>query len=624
MKFTKILFAMTLFLGAAGLLTGCSDDDDDNPTNPGGTDTVYDVAASLDDYSTLVAAVDAAGLTSVLDDPNESFTVFAPDNAAFAALLSALGVEFEDLSAAQLAVILRYHVLDSEVDAAAATGIATAGTPISTLGGSVATSVVSGDIVLDGTVTVVGPDAAQTGNGIIHGIDGVLVPSITDVVTTDPGLTSLRDAVLAADGASGTTPKVATALDGAPATGNFYTVFAPNNAAFTALGSAAPSGQDLTDVLLYHALSGDDRILAATALGLGTPTAFDTLLGSDAATQITVTGGEGVTIADAGSDATANVVTTDLITSNGVIHVIDKVLLPAPSTVYQALALDPDYSSLVAAIDAAGLASTLSDRNAEFTLFAPNNAAFTALLDALDDNPSTGITGLGSFTAEQLAPILLYHVANGTLLSGSVVDGPVTTLGGTVQASTAGGVTIDGVAVVDPDIETRTNGVVHGIAGVLLPSVTDMATTNDDLESLTDAVIAADLATTLDGSAGEGLQFTVFAPTDVAFANLLADLELPDLNALVTALGGVSGLTDVLFYHVLATASPVYAADAIAADGGTVPTLLTGQSLGVNVVGTDVELSDSTAETATVVGLNFFTSNGVVHLIDKVLLPPTE
>ena len=202
--------------------------------------------------------------------------------------------------------------------------------PITTLGGTVNATLAGGGVQLDGvSVTVAN---LITSNGIIHVIDGVLVPSITDLATTAPELSSLGATIAAADGAAGTTPKVSVALDASAGVGA-YTLFAPSNEALAALGGGAPSGQALTNVLLYHVVNAAVPVFAADALELGAPTAFDTLRGSTAPFEIVVsaTGGppaDTVEIDDAGSNETTVVIGANYFTSNGVVHVIDKVLLP--------------------------------------------------------------------------------------------------------------------------------------------------------------------------------------------------------------------------------------------------------------------------------------------------------
>jgi len=292
---------------------------------------VYQVASSLDDYSSLVAAVDKAGLADALQDETAMLTVFAPDNDAFAALLAAVGAaSLDDVTAEQLRPILLYHVLGEEVDSTGATAAAESGAKVTGLGGAIQLGFEGADIELDDSAIIEVADVPAS-NGIIHGISGVLLPSIVDMASTTPELSSLLAAVLAADGADGTTPKVSVALD-APAAVGAYTLFAPSNDAFAALGGGAPAGQALTNVLLYHVVNGAAPIYAGDALGLAAPTAFDTLRGATAPFQIVVSASgsppDTVNIDDAGSDANTTVIGANYFTSNGVLHIIDKVLLP--------------------------------------------------------------------------------------------------------------------------------------------------------------------------------------------------------------------------------------------------------------------------------------------------------
>jgi transforming growth factor-beta-induced protein len=300
--------------------------------------SVTDIVVSDSNFSSLATALTVAdtdtsapALVSTLDGAG-TFTVFAPTNAAFSGLVSALSgsastgiTGLGDFASYQLIPVLKYHVLTSTVLADAAVAAATNGDAVTTLGGSLQLGLSGSSIQLDGGALVTVANLF-TSNGVIHVIDQVLVPSIVDVVTTAPEFSSLVGAVLAADGDAGTSPKVSVALD-APAASGAYTLFAPNNAAFSALG-AAPSGQALTNVLLYHVLNEGSAIYAADAVGLASPTAFNTLLGSSAGAQLTVAGGSGVSLDDAGSSVDANVTEANYFTSNGVIHVVDKVLLP--------------------------------------------------------------------------------------------------------------------------------------------------------------------------------------------------------------------------------------------------------------------------------------------------------
>jgi uncharacterized surface protein with fasciclin (FAS1) repeats len=316
--------ARTTTLAAASLtllaLAGCNGGDDDNndqPTSPPALSTIP-VTAQNGGYTTLVTAVTAADLGTTLSGAGP-FTVFAPTNAAFAGLGSTLTTLLEPGQQATLASILTYHVLNSSVDSAAA--IAAAG---STSGGDLVVTVNSDSILLDvvaGTLYVnearVTAPNIQASNGIIHGIDQVIRPRQTVLQTlTDRGLTSLVDAI----GTAGLT----TALSG---TGTF-TVMAPTNAAFTAIAGTVSglSTTALADVLTSHVIAGN--VKASAALATTAPVAtLNTALNM----TFQVTGG--VPQASVGGGTPAGITTINIACTNGIIHVIDTVLLPAPSAI---------------------------------------------------------------------------------------------------------------------------------------------------------------------------------------------------------------------------------------------------------------------------------------------------
>ena len=143
-------------------------------------DTVVDVAAGIDDFSTLVAAVTAAGLGDALSDPEATLTVFAPTNAAFEAALEALGLTAEELLAdtETLTAILTYHVLGDQVTSADLAAAGTEEITVTTLSGEDLTVIVGDDgsvSFADQTATVVTADV-EASNGVIHVIDAVLLP----------------------------------------------------------------------------------------------------------------------------------------------------------------------------------------------------------------------------------------------------------------------------------------------------------------------------------------------------------------------------------------------------------------------------------------------------------------
>ena len=269
-------------------------------------------------------------------------------------------------------------------------------------------------------------------------------------------------------------------------------------------------------------------------------------------------------------------------------------------SVYDFIAASPDHTSLTAAIDAAGLAATLSGPG-EFTVFAPTDAAFDAALVEL------GVT-LGDLAADvpALTDILLYHVVDGTVLSSELMNGMTPTPlndANTIKVTVTGGseVFVNQAQVTGPDNSTG-NGVVHVTDGVILATetVVDVALSTGVHTSLVAAVIAAELLPALTNPFAE---LTVFAPTDDAFTAALTELgvTLGDLAADIPALQAI------LTYHVVD--GTVLSSDLT---NGAVPTL-SGEEVIVNIdMGAMINSSNVT-------GADNETGNGVVHVIDAVL-----
>ncbi|MEZ5021283.1 MAG: fasciclin domain-containing protein [Bacteroidales bacterium] len=240
-------------------------------------------------------------------------------------------------------------------------------------------------------------------------------------------------------------------------TGNF-TVFAPTNAAFTALfselgisGVDALTKETLTPILLYHVLGTEAK---SSMITTGYYNTLSPAQGSTLSLKVDVSSGVKL-------NKTTNVTAADVDVKNGVIHVIDRVLLP-PTVVDLALSND-SFSILVQAVVKANLVSALS-ASGPFTIFAPTNAAFEALFTTL------GISGIADLTAEQLTPILTYHVVSGNVLSTQLQAGNVETLNeGSISVSLSPAPTINGSsAIVATDVQ-GSNGVIHVINSVLLP-----------------------------------------------------------------------------------------------------------------------------------------------------------
>jgi uncharacterized surface protein with fasciclin (FAS1) repeats len=217
----------------------------------------------------------------------------------------------------------------------------------------------------------------------------------------------------------------------------------------------------------------------------------------------------------------------------------------------------------------------------------------------------------------ELGLILKYHVLAGQVKAADVLgkkQDVASVEGASLNVDGSGGkVVLNGsINVTKPDVLAR-NGVIHVIDGVLLPTLVDTAIGYDDgavkFSTLVAAVKAAGLVDTLNGPG----PFTIFAPTDAAFAALKAALGDAAFNAL---LANKAKLSRVLTYHVLATAA--YAKDVTTGPVTTVET----NKLTLTVANGKVTIADSTAAAANVVFTDVPGRNGVIHVIDKVLIPP--
>ncbi|MCP2038562.1 fasciclin domain-containing protein [Chryseobacterium sp. HSC-36S06] len=286
-----------------------------------------------------------------------------------------------------------------------------------------------------------------------------------------------------------------------------------------------------------------------------------------------------------------------------------------PKSIYELASADADLSNLKAAIDKAGLAGTLG-ASGSFTVFAPSNAAFSQFLA---DN---GFASLNDVPTAALKEILLNHVLASKVMAAQVTTGYVSTLAkGSASSSknlsmyinTASGVKINGISTVTKTDISASNGVIHKVDKVIgLPTVVTHALANPNFSSLVAALTRSDMpnfAAILSGTTGS--PFTVFAPTNAAFTSLLTELSLPNLGAVPT-----STLENVLKYHVVAGAN-VLSTDitnnmnVTTFQGGTFKITTTG----------GVKITDANNRISNVIATDVQCSNGVIHAIDKVLLP---
>jgi uncharacterized surface protein with fasciclin (FAS1) repeats len=284
----------------------------------------------------------------------------------------------------------------------------------------------------------------------------------------------------------------------------------------------------------------------------------------------------------------------------------DAPVVAAPKDIVGVALADAQFSNLTDALTKAGLVATLQTAG-PFTVFAPNNAAFT----------KAGIS-VSAATKEALSPILLYHVLGAKVLAGDIKTGQTEVgtagTGGPKMYITknANGVFINGNTKVTVTDVTASNGVIHVLDNVLIPPSQDVfsiAELDKDkrFTTLVNLVKQTGLESTLKGATGS---FTVFAPTNDAFTELFKTVNPATLTN--------DQIKNILLYHVFTTSrvfsSDLTNGDITMANGGKVTVDLTS---GVAVKGK----SNTATTTPKVVIANLLGTNGVVHAIDKVLLP---
>ena len=561
---------------------------------------IVEVATASGSFPTLLAAVEAAGLADALSDESASLTVFAPTEEAFAALpegtLDALLADPE-----ALAGILTYHVLGSEVGVSAALDLAP--TTVETLNGvDVALTKRDDDYLYVNLSKVVDYDI-EASNGVIHVVDSVLLPpDLTPSTMTVAEIASSNDDFETLVAAATAANLVATLNDPDAS----LTVFAPTDAAFEALGDATLNYllnnlDVLESTLLYHVVAGAelssiDAIAAAgSAVGMAN---------GDEAT---------ISLGDAGlMIESANIVVTDIVASNGIIHVIDSVL-EAPSAtgapLAVALASDGSFSTLSGLLEDAGLTETLMDPNANVTIFAPTDDAFAQMEKA------------GLFT--KFAAKDGEYVADFT--TGSFGD-----------------------AIVDPETETYTfptgaqdwagfanNADIYPLTfaegGTITFTASAAVPTNVrfrfEFMPFPDVDPAYDTEAVLIDSA-EATEYTIEIPsqgenTFSSFLLYLGERDQPVVVSNVVVSNNTTpeaepdaDLVNLLTYHVYG--DTVYSGDAIALDGNSIE-MLNGESVAISVQDGALYVNDARVTTADIAA-----GNGVIHAINKVLSLPGD
>lgn len=612
----KNLLKITLITLLSFAVVSCNNDDDNITPIDNGTDvTISQFVASNSDYSSLAAALTAAGLVETLNAGE--YTVFAPNNAAFEAFLNAAGfASLDDVPVDVLTNILLNHVVlgtneSTDLFTGYISSLATEATSEANL--SLFVDTTSG-VTINGVASVTTADI-EASNGVIHAVDAVIgIPNVTTQALANPSFSILVDALIAA---SDETTDYVGLLSGT--TASPFTVFAPTNEAFgnllVALGFTELSDipvDVLQTVLNYHVIAGAN-VRSSDLEDGATPTTFE-------GSTVTISLAVGAQVVDA-TGVGSNIVVVDVQTGNGVIHAVDKVLLPeavataVTPTITGLAYTNPALTSLYAALKASGLDVVLGDPAGDFTVFAPTNDAFADFLSA------NGIAALEDVPAELLSQTLLNHTISGALASGDLTTSYGNTLATysdtsanlSIYINTDSGVTLNGQSNVAIADVPASNGIAHVVDAVIaLPTVVTFATADPTFGTLVTALTRSDMPDYVSvlstGLGTDPAPFTVFAPTNTAFGDLLVELGVASLDDIDTAT-----LEATLNTHVIAGAN-VRAEDLV---DGTVSTL--GDDIIIDA--TNATITDLNGRVSDIIVVNVQAANGVVHAINKVILP---
>lgn len=571
--------------------------------------TIGTAAAAGDnaEFTLLNTALAATGLDAALNGEGD-FTLFAPTDAAFLAAFTAeelaeLFADDDDLEAdlATVTEILLYHVVPANIPSSA---LVAGNNTVNTLAMPSLTVNVSDSGVTAQNGNVIETDIPSS-NGVIHVVDAVLAPNGTGSELAVIGNTNVLNAAVAATG-------LTSVLDG----DGTFTLFAPADAAFLAaftqeeldelLADDDDKEEDLAalaEILQYHVVAG--KVLAAD-IAEGT-TGVPALTGLDL--NVTKDG-------DSVSIQGANVIETDILVGNGVIHIVDGILAPfgVGSTIGSGGTAE-SFTILSAALAATGLDAAL-DGAGEFTVFAPNDAAFLAIFTEEELAELLADDADKEDDLADLAAILSYHVVPSAILSTDLADGVNAALALTgvnlFVTLDGGAVTVQGANVIDAD-QLASNGVIHSVDAVLAPygigSTIGSGGTNESFAILNAAIEATGLDVALDS---EG-PFTLFAPNDAAFLAAFTQEQLDELLADdADQAEDLEALAGILSYHV--AIDEVKSTDLV--DGVNAADALDGGVLFVTVAEGAV-----TVQGANVIEADLLAGNGVIHVVDSVLAP---
>ncbi|WP_310733714.1 fasciclin domain-containing protein [Colwellia sp. BRX8-7] len=408
----------------------------------------------------------------------------------------------------------------------------------------------------------------------------------------------------------------ATGLDATLAdTNSSFTVFAPTDDAFALLGddtiNALLADTDtLSNILTYHVITGE--VDATTAISL-------------AGTTVSMVNGDSVGLSLSPDNEllvnAATVIIADIQTDNGIIHVIDAVLLPPSdivqptSNIVETAVANGNFTTLVAALQATELDVVLADASANFTVFAPTDAAFALIGEATINTLLDNTEVLSSILLQHVIPEIAVDSVTAYSLNGAMVETASTALIPLNINTNTDMLTFGGANIIIKDIYT-TNGIIHVIDAVIIGdvevptpamSIVDVAIANGSFTTLVGALQATGLDTVL---ADLESDFTVFAPSDAAFAKLPAD-TLTNLST--------EQLSNILLYHVIPGKVLADGAITLAQSSSNTAEAANGDNVALSFSNSTLFVNGAKVSTADVMA-----DNGVIHVIDNIIMPLVE
>ncbi|WP_282160354.1 fasciclin domain-containing protein [Ulvibacterium marinum] len=651
MKTTMIIERFLMVVLVSTCLLSCSKNDSPTPApEPDAVLTIYGVISQEPDLSIFKEALDKLPVLrnqldekGILGNPDDEFTVFTPKNNAFEAFLLENGydgIEAIDVTNQTdmdfLRTYIRNHIVIGTINASylenEGNGYLITHVPENT---NMFFSTSGGSTILNGKSKIMPLDKMAT-NGHVHVVDEVIpVPTLATFIESNSDFAAMQEALsLIEQGESTINEDLASAGE--------YTFFAPHNMAFenfyeeVELDNLEDLGPNILKYFVEsHAIPNNivDAQEIESAIGNTTINTINIALAVGKENDI-------LTLTDT-QNRLANMVTVDVRASNGILHIIDSVILglgePSPEldlTIYEITVQNSNLSTFAAALEKLpSLRDVLNDDSNvatladEFTLFVPTDSAFNAFLLA------NGFDGIESVDMENQDHVdfLVTYVYNQITLETSTREmlesegtgfRPTNTLEkiDMLFSASGGEIILNGVATVTSETSAR-NGMVYVVDNVI--PVSTLATFieyHPDFETMWQGlgIIENEVGSTIKFDLSTSPEYTMLVPTDLAFENLFDEIN-NNSGGNFTSIDqlGANIVEDIVEVHAIPF-TEFKGSDIINTLGGTILTLT--DELEVGIAGDNYTLTDPQGRTAILTKMDVRASNGLIHIIDGVLL----